>query len=71
VSGEGTRRQSRGGSWETRRGASLPTQRRVGIHNGMPGRGRESDRPIVAKKRGNARGAKGPDFTHVSVVEGE
>jgi len=36
----------------------------------MPGRGRESDRLIVAKKRGNARGAKGPDFTHVSVVEG-
>ena len=30
------------------------------------GRGRESDRLIVARKRGNARGAKGPDFTHVS-----
>jgi hypothetical protein len=40
-------------------------QRRVGIHNRARGPGRESDRPIVAGKRGNARGAKGPDFTHV------
>ena len=28
---------------------------------------RESDRPIVAKKRGNACGAKGPDRKHVFV----
>jgi hypothetical protein len=44
-------------------------QRDRGIHN--PGRGssRESDRPIVALKRGNARGAKGPSFSHVFVKE--
>jgi len=44
-------------------------QRDRGIHN--PGRGcsRESDWPIVALKRGNARGAKGPNFSHVSIKE--
>ena len=31
---------------------------------------RESERPIVAKKRGNARGAKGPYWKHVSVRGG-
>ena len=39
----------------------------VGIHNGERGHGRESDRLIVAAKRGNARGAKGPECTHVSM----
>jgi hypothetical protein len=34
-------------------------QRPEGIHNRGNGSGRESERPIVAKKRGNARGAKG------------
>jgi RNA-directed DNA polymerase len=34
------------------------------------GHGRESDRLIVVRKRGNARGAKGPDFTQVSSKEG-
>ena len=33
--------------------------------------GRESERPIVAKKRGNARGAKGPYCKHDSVRGGE
>jgi hypothetical protein len=70
VSGEGARRQSDGGSWETRRGAWATAQRRVGIRNCARGFGRESDRLIVAKKRGNACGAKGPDFTHVSSSEG-
>ena len=45
-------------------------QRRVGIHNHACGHGRESDRLIVARKRGNACGAKGPDFTDVSSTEG-
>ncbi len=35
-------------------------QRRAGIHNRPTGRDRESDGSIVAVKRGNARGAKGP-----------
>jgi hypothetical protein len=33
--------------------------------------GRESERPILAKKRGNARGAKGPYCKHDSVRGGE
>lgn len=44
-------------------------QRRWGIHNPPIGRGRESERSIVAVKRGNARGAKGPCFSHVSIKE--
>ena len=39
------------------------------INNLFVGHGRESARPIVAKKRGNARGAKGPHFSHVSIKE--
>ena len=44
-------------------------QRRRGRHNPLGGRGRESERPIVAAKRGNARGAKGPHFSHVAIEE--
>jgi len=44
-------------------------QRRRGKHNPSGGCGRESERPIVAKKRGNARGAKGPYFSHVLIEE--
>jgi hypothetical protein len=44
-------------------------QRARGIHNPGCGCSRESDRPIVARKRGNARGAKGPNFSHVFVKE--
>ena len=44
-------------------------QRVRGIHNPERGYSRESDRPIVAMKRGNARGAKGPSFSHVFVKE--
>ena len=44
-------------------------QRARGIHNPVRGRSRESDRPIVVMKRGNARGAKGPYFSHVFVKE--
>lgn len=42
-------------------------QRRRGRHNPVRGRGRESDRLIVARKRDNARGAKEPEHEHVSV----
>ncbi|MCG2769267.1 MAG: hypothetical protein L6435_12930 [Anaerolineae bacterium] len=43
-----------------------------GRHNLGSGPERESYRPIVVRKRGNARGAKGPDRGHVSVdKEGE
>ena len=40
---------------------------RRGRHNAAAGHGRESDRLIVARKRGNARGAKEPEHEHVSV----
>src|SRR5690242_12363364 len=39
-----------------------PRQRSKGIHNRGVGPGWESERPIVVKKRGNARGAKGPHW---------
>ena len=38
-----------------------------GRHNLGGGPERESDRLIVVRKRGNSRGAKGPDREHVSV----
>lgn len=44
-------------------------QRWRGIHNPLSGRGRESERLIIARKRGNARGAKGPHFSHVTIEE--
>ena len=36
------------------------TQQKCGMHNTLDGSGRESERSIVAMKRGNSRGAKGP-----------
>ena len=39
---------------------ACPGQRRWGIHNPLGVRSRESERPIRAEKRGNARGAKEP-----------
>lgn len=46
---------------------ACPGQRRWGIHNPLGVRSRESERPIRAEKRGNARGAKGPYFSRVSI----
>ncbi len=42
-----------------------------GIHNPAGGHSRESERPIRALKRGNARGAKGSYFSHASVKGGQ
>ena len=42
-------------------------QRWWGIHNPFGVRSRESERPIRAEKRGNARGAKGSYFSRVSI----
>jgi hypothetical protein len=39
----------------------------AGRHNYKRGPERESERPIVAKKRGNARGAKGPYWKQASI----
>ena len=41
----------------------LEGQRREGIHNLTCGCGRKSERPIVAMKRSNVRGAKGPHYS--------
>jgi len=41
-----------------------------GIHNLRGGGSRESEQPTVARKRGNARGARGLYFSHVDTKEG-
>lgn len=70
VVGEGACRKISRGTWEARRKfrserVSLKEVRRRGIHNPASVYGRDSERSIVARKRGNARGAKGPHFSHV------
>lgn len=47
----------------------VKVQSHWGNNNSMNCRMRESERPIVAKKRGNACGAKGPYFSCVSNEE--
>ena len=76
VVGEGTCRKISRGTWEARhtiRGNGvLPKEEgRQGINNLLVPYGRESERPIVAGKRGNARGAKGPYFSRVSTEREE
>lgn len=75
VIGESAHRKTDRGPWEARRGARRgrtprAEQRRFVINNEPTGRGRESEWPIRAKKRGNSRGAKGPHFGRVSNAEG-
>jgi len=55
----GTARRERTAE-EPGRSGEVGEQRPEGIHNGGNGLGRKSERLIVARKRGNARGAKGP-----------
>src|SRR3990170_7687214 len=69
VVGDGACRQVSRGTWETRQ-SGWQTQRTAGIHNRGSGSGRESERLIVAKKRGNACGAKGPCWRHAEQEEG-
>lgn len=47
----------------------VKAQSQMGNHNHLSCRMRESERPIVARKRGNACGAKGPYFSCVSNEE--
>ena len=68
--GEGACRKISRGTWEARRNfqserVSLKEGRWRGINNPPCVYGRDSERSIVARKRGNARGAKGPHFSHV------
>ena len=61
VVGGSARGQIRQGAWETPRGkVRQRAERETGRHNRRRGSGGESERPIRARKRGNARGAKGP-----------
>jgi len=68
VRGEGACRKISQGTWETR-GSERVAQRVQGINNLHFGCRRESEQPIVAGKRGNARGAKGLYFSRVSIKE--
>jgi hypothetical protein len=61
VVGGSARGQISQGTWEAPRGwVRRRAQRGTERHNRWRGPGGESERPIRAKKRGNARGAKGP-----------
>ena len=67
--GESARRKISRGTWEVRRRALLG-QRSEGIHNLSVVCGRESERPIVARKPWKQGGAKGPHFSHVLIKGG-
>src|ERR1039457_860478 len=70
VVGDSARGKISRGAWEARSGGQRrSTPRREDITLGWPGR--ESERPIVAQKRGNAGGAKGPYWKHDFVRRGE
>lgn len=76
VVGEGACRKISRGTWEVRRTTqservSLKGERGRGINNPFSVYGRNSERPIVAGKRGNSRGAKGPHFSHVNMEREE
>ena len=54
------------GTWEARQ-VRERSRHSWGIHNARMEPGRESDRSKVVRKRGNACGAKGPDWGQVAV----
>ena len=56
-------------TWETRSSGRLMRHPAMGIHNHRRGLGRESDGLVVARKRGNARGAKEPCCKHAFINE--
>jgi RNA-directed DNA polymerase len=69
VIGESARRKISRGTWEARRSARKG-KRCQGIHNLNDVCGRESERPIVARKPRKRVGAKGPHFSHVLIKGG-
>ena len=76
VIGEGACRKISKGTWEVRRNfqserVSQKEKHCRGINNPPSVYGRNSERSIVARKRGNARGAKGPHFSHVNTEREE
>ncbi len=56
-------------TWETRPSGRLKWQLAMGMHNHRRSLGWESDGLVVARKRGNARGAKEPCCMHASINE--
>ncbi len=56
-------------TWETRSSRRLVRQLPMGMHNYRRCLGRESDGLVVARKRGNARGAKEPCCMHAFINE--
>jgi len=66
---DGGHRKINRGTWEARRSGNRPRQ--AGINNRLHDSGRESAGFIVAWKRDNARGAKGPCRIRVNVKERE
>lgn len=69
VRGVGADQKNHHVTWETRSGRCLKRQLPRGTHNPRQCLRRESDGLIVAKKRGNARGAKEPCCKHAFIYE--
>ena len=60
VVGDSAYRERSRGTWEIRRAGVLTKKAQLGIHNQLVLHGRKSEGIVVAGKRGNSRGAKGP-----------
>ena len=69
VEGGGARGKNRQHNWEILQSSRLLGQPAPGMHNRGGCFGRKSDGLIVARKRGNARGAKGPYCKHAYINE--
>ena len=69
VRGVGAHQKNHHVTWETRSSRRARRQRTMGMHNHRPCLGWESDGLVVARKRGNARGAKEPCCMHAFINE--
>ena len=69
VRGVGAHQKNHHVTWETRPGSRLRRQPPRGMHNPRRCLERESDGLVVARKRGNARGAKEPCCKHAFIHE--
>jgi hypothetical protein len=69
VRGVGAHQKNHHAIWETRSSRRLTRQPAMGMHNHRRCLGRESEGLVVARKRGNARGAKEPCCMHAFINE--
>ena len=69
VRGVSARQKNHHVTWETRSGRRLKRHLAMGMHNYRQCLGWESDGLVVARKRGNARGAKEPCCMHANINE--